>query len=75
MENAKRETLARKLHEYAKPRYNDGWDFFVECGIEYCREFCDGLETWPEVLAMAERIVDATEDQRADARYEIEAGG
>jgi hypothetical protein len=27
--------LAKKLHSYAEKHYEEGWDTFVECGMEY----------------------------------------
>lgn len=67
--------LAKKLHDYAEAHYEYGFDFFVECGMEYCEEFVDGLETWEEVLDLAKSIVGVIEDRRADAEYHIKAGG
>ena len=63
------EDLANKLFAYAEEHYNDGFDTFVECGREYCREFVEGLTTWDEVLDMAKKIMSVVEERRADADY------
>jgi len=70
-----KEALAKKLHDYASEHYNDGWDHYVECGMEYCREFVGELETWKAVFEMAEKINSAIDDKRAEANYQIDAGG
>jgi hypothetical protein len=68
--------LAKKLSDYAKKHYEDGWDFFVECyDDEDYEEFVEGLGDWKAVKEMAEHLVAAREDQRAEANYQIKAGG
>ncbi len=63
------EDLAQRLLAYAEEHYDDGFDTFVECGLEYCQEFVDGLETWDDVLDMAKKIMSVVEERRADAAY------
>ncbi len=65
--SAVQQKLAQQLHDYAEDHYNDGFDTFVECGMEYCMDFVDDLKTWPEVLDMAKRIMSVVADRRADA--------
>lgn len=59
--------LATRLHAHAVENYNDGWDTFVECGMEYCLEFVGDLTTWSAVLDMAKQINSVIDDRRADA--------
>ena len=68
--------LAKKLHDYAAKHYEDGWDMFVECYDEDdLEEFVDGLNNWAEVKEMAEKMVAVWDDRRAEADYQIKAGG
>ena len=67
--------LAQMLHDYAEDHYNEGWDHYVECGMEYCVEFVGNLESWEAVFEMAEQINSVLDDQRAEANYQIKAGG
>jgi hypothetical protein len=68
--------LAKKLHDYAAKHYEDGWDTFVECyDMDDFEDFVLGLENWAEVKEMAERLVSVWEDRRAEADYQIKAGG
>jgi len=61
-----------KLKAYAEAHYNEGWDTFVETyEDEELEEFVEGLESWAEVLEMAEKLVSVWEDRRADAAHEI----
>ena len=50
--------LAKRLQEYALPRYEEGYDVFVECGIEYCLTIVEGSNTWKEVKKFAATIVE-----------------
>ena len=68
--------LAKKLKDYAEAHYNEGWDTFVECfeDDEY-EEFVGEAATWKEVKAAAEDFNSVIAERRADAAYEIKAGG
>jgi hypothetical protein len=66
--------LAQRLLAYAEEHYDDGFDTFVECGLEYCREFVDGLETWDDVLDMAKKVMSVVAERRADADYYLSQG-
>jgi len=81
-EKAHVDSLAESLHIYAKEHYNEGWDTFVECGLEYCREsvtinctnyYDDSFTetTFEKVIESAKCVVDVLDDQRADAEYHI----
>lgn len=61
--------LADRLHAHASENYNDGWDTYVECGMEYCLEFVGDLTTWADVMDMAKKINSVTAERRADAAY------
>lgn len=64
--------LAQKLHDYAEKHYNDGFDTFVECGLEYCEDFVGDFTTWDEVLDMAKTIMSVVAERRADAAHYLD---
>ena len=63
MSNVKQEQLAKRLQAYAKPRYEEGYDIFIECGMEYCLNFIGDTGTWSEVKDMAKTIVAVREER------------
>ncbi len=66
--------LANRLLAYAEQHYDDGFDTFVECGLEYCQEFVEGVESWDEVLRLARLVMDVVDERRADADYYASQG-
>ena len=72
---ATRREWMKRLMEYAKEHYNEGWDGFVECyGTDEWLDLMDCADTYEGAFRLCETLVFVWNDRRADAKAEIAAG-